>query len=81
MATTPVLNLALIDDHEMRHETVFESFEKLKRGEAFIIRNDHDPFPLYFQLKNRNGDIVRWDYVKRGPDFWDVKVTKTQEPG
>lgn len=74
----PVLNVAAIADHRMRHSAIFQSFENLKVGESFIIRNDHDPFPVFFQLKNMNGDIVGWEYQQKGPEFWDVKVTKQE---
>lgn len=76
---TPVLNVALIENHQMRHSAIFQSFDKLQVGESFIIRNDHDPLPVFYQLKARSGAIVRWEYQQKGPEFWDVKVTKTEE--
>lgn len=74
----PVLNVAAIADHRMRHTAIFQSFENLKEGESFIIRNDHDPLPVFFQLKSLNGDIVGWEYQQEGPEHWDVKVTKNK---
>lgn len=73
---TPILNVAAIEDHRMRHSAIFQSFEKLQTGDSFIIRNDHDPLPVFYQLKNINGDVVGWDYKQQGPEFWDVEVTK-----
>lgn len=75
---TPVLNVAAISDHRMRHESIFKSFENLQEGASFIIRNDHDPLPVFYQLKSINGDIVGWEYQQQGPEFWDVKVTKNK---
>lgn len=80
MADTPVLNVALIEDHRMRHEAIFKSFENLENGQSFIIRNDHDPLPVFFQLRARNGEVVGWDYEQEGPDHWDVRVTKNGSP-
>lgn len=78
MKDVPVLNVALIENHMLRHTTIFESFDNLNIGESFIIRNDHDPLPVYYQLKSRNGAVISWEYLQKGPEFWDVKVTRTE---
>lgn len=75
----PMLNVAEIENHPLRHTAIFQSFDNLKVGEAFIIRNDHDPLPVYYQLKSMNGPVIKWEYQQKGPQFWDVKVTKTTE--
>lgn len=33
-----------------KHSTIFEKYENLTVGESFILYNDHDPIPLYYQL-------------------------------
>ena len=33
-----------------KHSTIFQTYEDLAEGESFIIHNDHDPKPLYYQL-------------------------------
>ncbi len=79
MVDFPVLNVALIENHQLRHTAIFKSFEQLEIGDSFIIRNDHDPLPVYYQLKAINGPIVGWEYLKKEPQAWDIKVTKTKE--
>ena len=34
-----------------RHPLIFQRFAALPLGEAFIISNDHDAKPLYYQVK------------------------------
>ncbi|MFA5620794.1 MAG: DUF542 domain-containing protein [Weeksellaceae bacterium] len=60
----------------LKHETIFNTFDKLRQGESFIIHNDHDPVPLYYQLQNIHGSIFSWEYLQDGPEWWDIRVTK-----
>lgn len=34
-----------------RHQSIFETFESLLPGENFLLVNDHDPKPLYYQFQ------------------------------
>ena len=58
-----------------KHPTIFNTFDELKPGESFIIHNDHDPKPVYYQLLGERGDIFTWEYLEQGPQFWDIRVT------
>ena len=60
----------------LKHPTIFDRFDALKGGEAFIIHNDHDPKPLYFQLQSERGNTFEWKYLKEGPMEWDVQISK-----
>ena len=60
-----------------RHEMVFNAFDELKAGEAFVFTNDHDPKPLYYQIEAESNEPFSWEYLEDGPDAWSVKVTKT----
>ena len=62
---------------ELRHETIFVTFNRLQEGEFLIIHNNHDPQPLYYQLMERRGNIFSWEYLEKGPEWWDIKVTRT----
>ena len=33
-----------------RHPMIFEWFDRLQSGESFLLVNDHDPKPLYYQF-------------------------------
>ncbi len=75
MAEITVLDVTQIEPM-LKHSTIFKKFDDLKEGEAFIIHNDHDPKPLYYQLMNIHGEIFNWDYLKAGPDVWEIKIEK-----
>jgi uncharacterized protein (DUF2249 family) len=59
-----------------RHEMVFEAFDNLKPGEAFVFTNDHDPKPLYYQIEAESNVNFKWEYLEDGPDVWQVRVRK-----
>jgi uncharacterized protein (DUF2249 family) len=59
-----------------RHPLIFNSFEALIPGQSFILVNDHDPKPLYYQFQaERNGQFT-WAYLEKGPDTWRVQIGK-----
>lgn len=59
-----------------RHEIFYEAFNKLKSGEGFTFINDHDPSPLYYQMKAESGVPFTWEYLEKGPEAWKVRVVK-----
>lgn len=63
----------------LKHQTIFERFDALEGGEAFVIHKDHDPKPLYHQLIAQRGQIFDWEYLKDGPEVWEIKITKHQD--
>ncbi|MDE3112935.1 MAG: DUF2249 domain-containing protein [Chloroflexota bacterium] len=56
-----------------RHGVIFETFGALGEGEAFVLLNDHDPKPLYYQFSAEMPGTFTWDYLERGPD-WRVRI-------
>lgn len=75
MITLEILDVTTIAPKQ-KHPTIFRHFDDLGQGEAFIISNDHDPKPLYYQLLGERGDIFTWDYLEEGPELWRVRVGK-----
>lgn len=63
----------------LKHPTIFERFDALEEGEAFIIHNDHDPKPLYYQLIAERGETFDWEYLLQGPSVWEVKISKLKK--
>lgn len=61
-----------------KHPKIFDKFDSLTEGNAFIINNDHDPKPLYYQLLAERGQIFTWEYLESGPEVWKVKIEKRQ---
>jgi uncharacterized protein (DUF2249 family) len=75
MEVLEILDVTVIEPR-FKHPTIFDKFDSLLAGEAFIIHNDHDPKPLYYQLLAERGQIFVWDYVENGPELWQVKIAK-----
>ncbi|MGV3760855.1 iron-sulfur cluster repair di-iron protein [Parapedobacter sp.] len=75
MIRTAVLDVTQIEPR-LKHPTIFEHFDALEQGESFIIHNDHDPRPLYYQLLGERGNIFTWDYLESGPETWQVQIAK-----
>ncbi|SDM59026.1 regulator of cell morphogenesis and NO signaling [Daejeonella rubra] len=71
------INVTLIEP-KLKHPTIFRVFDDLKGGESLTIHNDHDPKPVYYQLLGERGDVFTWEYLKEGPEWWDVKITKRE---
>ncbi|MBX0332321.1 iron-sulfur cluster repair di-iron protein [Pontibacter sp. HSC-14F20] len=81
METIDKLDVTVLEPR-MKHPTIFQWFDKLNGGEAFVIHNDHDPKPLYYQLLGERGNIFKWEYLLQGPEIWEVKISKlTPEEG
>jgi uncharacterized protein (DUF2249 family) len=57
-----------------RHTLIFQSFEGLKPGEAFVLINDHDPKPLYYQFEAEHRNQFSWSYLEEGPEVWRVRI-------
>lgn len=60
-----------------RHTTIFKTFESVPPGSAFILVNDHDPKPLYYQFQAEHQKQFSWDYLEQGPEVWRVRIGKT----
>ncbi len=61
-----------------RHPLIFLTYHALQPGEAFLLVNDHDPKPLYYQFKFEHAGEFTWEYLQQGPDVWQVRVGKAQ---
>jgi uncharacterized protein (DUF2249 family) len=59
-----------------RHATIFDLVDKLAPGASFILVNDHDPKPLYYQLEAEYPKQFSWTYLERGPEIWRVEINK-----
>jgi regulator of cell morphogenesis and NO signaling len=60
----------------LKHPTVFRKFDALGNGESLMLVNDHDPIPLYYEMKAERGDVFSWDKIENGPEVWKVEITK-----
>ena len=57
-----------------RHELIFGTWAALAAGEDFVLVNDHDPKPLYYQLAAEHPGTFSWDYLEQGPQTWRVRI-------
>lgn len=57
-----------------RHERIFSAYEALRSGTAFVLVNDHDPKPLYYQFAAEHPGQFSWDPVESGPQVWRVRI-------
>ena len=60
-----------------RHPLIFQTYHALQPGETFLLVNDHDPKPLYYQFKFEHAGEFTWEYLQQGPDVWEVRVGKS----
>jgi uncharacterized protein (DUF2249 family) len=61
-----------------RHALIFQRFVELRPGEAFVLVNDHDPKPLFYQFKFEYEGQFSWDYLESGPQVWRVRIGRVQ---
>lgn len=78
----PTKSDTILDVREMvparRHEIIFETYFALKPGSAFVLVNDHDPKPLYYQFAAEHPGEFSWDAVESGPVQWRVRIGRTE---
>ncbi len=60
-----------------RHRLIFDAFGALKPGEGFILINDHDPKPLYYQFQAEHTGKFVWVYLEQGPEVWRVRIGRS----
>ena len=73
MSADPILDVRS-QPHARRHELIFSSFGGLAPGGGFVLVNDHDPKPLYYQFNAQYRDGFSWDYLEQGPEVWRVRI-------
>ena len=59
-----------------RHERIFRTFHELRPGQGFILINDHDPKPLYYQFAFEYSGAFTWTALEQGPVVWRVRIGK-----
>lgn len=60
-----------------RHELIFKTWFELEPGTAFVLVNDHDPKPLYYQFAAEHPDEFSWEPQESGPTVWKVRIGRT----
>ena len=73
MTNETILDIRTIPPMQ-RHPLIFDQFEALTSDESFILVNDHDPKPLYYQFQAERTDQFTWEYLEQGPEAWRVRI-------
>lgn len=77
----PVAQPRLLDVRRLipmeRHRQIFATYEKLMPGESFVLVNDHDPKPLYYQFEAEHTGQFSWNYLQQGPQVWQVEIGRS----
>jgi uncharacterized protein (DUF2249 family) len=60
-----------------RHPLIFNKFAGLTSGEGFVLVNDHNPKPLYYQFQAEYTGQFTWEYQQEGPDEWQVRIGRS----
>lgn len=74
-ANTKVVDVRTLVPAE-RHRKIFELVNQLAPSASFVLVNDHDPKPLYYQLEAEYPKQFSWNYLERGPEVWRVEIGK-----
>lgn len=75
MTATHTIDVRTIAPRE-RHPLIFNTFHDLAPGASFLLVNDHDPKPLYYQFHAEHGGQFKWEYLESGPEVWKVRIGK-----
>jgi uncharacterized protein (DUF2249 family) len=68
-----VLDVRAINPRE-RHPLIFRTLASLAPAQAIVLKNDHDPKPLYYQIQAEHPGEFSWDYLESGPEIWRVRI-------
>ncbi|MEO8355132.1 MAG: DUF2249 domain-containing protein [Chloroflexota bacterium] len=71
--TTASIDVRQIPPRE-RHPMIFQTFDNLAAGQSFLLINDHDPKPLYYQFLHEREGQFSWEYLEEGPETWRVQI-------
>jgi len=75
MAPDHILDVRLIPC-SVKHGLIIRTWLELPVGDHFILLNDHDPVPLYYQFAAQWPEAFTWEHLVEGPDKVRVKITK-----
>ena len=63
-----------------RHPAIFGAFQRLSPGTSFVLVNDHDPKPLFYQFQAEHTGEFTWEYLEKGPETWRVRIGRSTAP-
>lgn len=60
----------------IKHGLIIKNWLELAVGDHFILLNDHDPVPLYYQFSAEWPGAFTWEHLRKGPGEFRVKIKK-----
>ena len=60
----------------IKHGMIIKQWLDLTVGDHFVLLNDHDPVPLYYQFAAQWPGAFTWEHLVKGPEEFRVKITK-----
>lgn len=64
----------------VKHRLIMERWDALPVDDYFVLKNDHDPIPLFYQFDALFNGCFTWDYLERGPEAVAVRIGKVKQP-
>ncbi len=62
----------------VKHGMIIKNWLELAVGDHFILLNDHDPVPLFYQFSAQWPGAFTWQHLVKGPEEFRVKITKVK---
>ena len=62
----------------VKHGLIIKTWAELPVGDHFVLLNDHDPVPLYYQFSAQWPGAFEWQHLVKGPEEFRVKITKVK---
>jgi uncharacterized protein (DUF2249 family) len=62
----------------IKHGLIIKTWVELAVGDHFILLNDHDPVPLYYQFSAQWPGAFTWEHLVKGPSEFRVKITRVK---
>jgi uncharacterized protein (DUF2249 family) len=60
----------------VKHGLIIQTWLDLPVGGHFILLNDHDPVPLFYQFSAQWPGAFSWEHLVKGPEEFRVKITR-----
>ena len=60
----------------IKHGLIIRTWLQLPVQDYFILLNDHDPVPLFYQFSAQWPGAFTWEHLVKGPEEYRVKITK-----
>ncbi len=65
----------------IKHGLIIRTWLEMPVGDHFILLNDHDPVPLYYQFSAQWPETFTWEHLVKSPTECRVKITKVKQLG